>query len=67
MQVGKKKGIAFSQVVEDGNTIIEADASCTDATKVMSPISFKLENTQISINPRGYTYSLNDNICRVAI
>ena len=44
---------------DDNNQIMKANKPCDQVVDLLKPISFKLENTQITINPKGYTYMID--------
>ena len=43
--------------------------NCEDIWDKLKPISFKIENTTITIEPRGYTYQLDKNqgYCQIGL
>ena len=55
--------------LEDGTKIIKANKHCDDIVDFLKPISFKLQNTLITIQPRGYTYMMAENqgYCSIGI
>ena len=53
------------QIIEN-DEILVARKQCFDLYDVLKPISFHVQNTEIVIKPRGYTYSMG-NDCFIGI
>jgi len=48
-----------SEVADNGLKEIRIDRNCRDIWSKLKPVQFKLESTQIEIQPNGYTYQLD--------
>lgn len=47
--------------LEDNTKTIKANKHCDDVIPFLKPISFKLQATLITIQPKGYTYMMAQN------
>lgn len=53
------------QILEDSDedsdqVLMKINKHCEDVYSYLKPFSFKLEKTQININPIGYTYMISE-------
>ena len=72
MQRNNANGLSFYEARNpDSSITIEANKPCSQIYNVLSPISFKLQSTTISIAPRGLTLKSDPNSedekCRIAL
>ena len=60
----------ISEVADNGLKEIRIrHHKCRDLWEKLEPIQFKLEETEIMINPRGYTYQMDpdQNFCQIGL